>query len=222
MIKYLLSNVLKLSLDIKSINLIVIFICFFSMGFFIFKITLAMFCLYFLININRFSKYKLFKKECLLYFNFIFLIIFFYIVAKINGFYKEDFDVTEPLVVIIFCLFGGLIFLFSDYFQKKMIIISLIFGYGFYCSYTVFYNIYYLDVASVYANVYNPFTGSYENSPKFANFLIIFTVLILYLLKQSKNIFKKIIWFLFFIFIFQLGVFTGSRSFILINILLRQ
>lgn len=209
----------EMVLSVNKINNFILFICFFSMGFLIFKLTILMFVFYFILNSEKIFKKKLAVPEFVVFIILLFLTILFYLISKVNGYYLDNIDKTEPIAVITFCLVGGLIFILSDFNEKKNIVISLIAGYGFYCLFVVAYNFYILDIASVYANVYNPFSQSYENSPKFANLLILFSILIFYSFKELDKFFLKILMIILFLFTFHMGIVTGSRSFLLVNFL---
>lgn len=191
-------------------------LAFFMIGFYQFKLSILLFLLCYLIGILNLSKIVLCKKEFYVYICFLFFTIILYTTAYLHGsFFKGD-DKAEPIAVLTFLFLAGPIFLNKDILFKKKLLTSLVFGYGFHCLVCIIYNMVFLDQFNLYGNVFNPFTGSYENSPKYANLLLIFSIYVVLMYIEASNFFK-VFFLILLLIITYCGIATGSRTFLLFS-----
>lgn len=204
--------------NIQNIENILVFLCFFCMGFYQFTYCIAIF---FLLLIMFYIQRKLtLNTEYLRFFFLIFSgLIFLYLFSYFNGIYDNFENKGEVLAVFIFSIISFIVIAFGKNSTYIYSLVGCVFGLGIYSLYSLWYTKNELGFPTAYANVWNPFMEVYQNSPPHAINMALMVSVILILITNVKNLFVKSLFILFLLFSVYYGLYSGSRIFIIISIL---
>ena len=205
-------------MKIKKLDIhnILIFMTFLSMGFYQFNLTFLFFVISCLLLMENLNKKKL-DKSLFIYFSLTYIgVILFYLISFINGMYDNFNNKGEVVAVLLFIVITFIILLFTKKDNHNAILNGFVFGLGGYSLVCLWSTMFEMNQFSAYGKVWNPFLQVYQNSPAHAINVALLVTMLLINIKNVKLLITKVFNILLLFVCLYLGLYTGSRVFVLI------
>ena len=207
---------MELSIEKFKVRNFFIFLTFFFMGFYQFNLTFIFFVISSLLLIRNLNKRKL-DKDLFIYFGLTYIgVILFYLISFINGMYDNFNNKGEVVAVLLFIVITFIILLFTKKDNHNAILNGFVFGLGGYSLVCLWSTMFEMNQFSAYGKVWNPFLQVYQNSPAHAINVALLVTMLLINIKNVKLLITKVFNILLLFVCLYLGLYTGSRVFVLI------